>query len=268
MVVHNLSVSGHPSYVLANGLVVHNCHRIGARTWSMVPARFPAKHRLGVSATLRRKDGCERVFLDHLGPIRFTATEQRLGVQVRKVDTGYKLVKTAKFNPALASRPLLLTFMISNVSRNRTVVRQLAQALAKGRKCLIVSERLEHLDKLEALFRAEWAAGSTDPVPSTGFYVGGMSSGERDVSATKRAIFATYQYVSEGLDIPDLDTLFLATPWSDIEQVVGRIQRPHPTKKPPIVVDFRDDEITMFRRNGELRDRYYRKVVTPPGKAA
>jgi superfamily II DNA or RNA helicase len=74
-------------------------------------------------------------------------------------------------------------------------------------------------------------------------------------------IFATSQYVSEGLDIPAIDTLVLATPMYDVEQAVGRIQRPLEGKKDPIVVDIRDDNIRIFRAAGEARDRFYPRVT-------
>ena len=60
--------------------------------------------------------------------------------------------------------------------------------------------------------------------------------------------------------VPRLDTLVMATPIYDPEQSWGRILREHPEKKPPIIVDLRDDSIAMYRRWGENRDTYYEKV--------
>lgn len=92
-----------------------------------------------------------------------------------------------------------------------------------------------------------------------GFYVGGMAENELDRSAKCQVLFATYQMCSEGLDIPDLDTQVLATPVSDMEQVAGRILRTFPglVKKPPIIVDFRDDTVGRFRRMGQGREKFY-----------
>ena len=61
----------------------------------------------------------------------------------------------------------------------------------------------------------------------------------------------------EGLDIPKLDTLILATPMSDIIQSVGRILRVHDEKKEPIVVDIIDDRVKMCKKLYFLRNKTY-----------
>ena len=71
--------------------------------------------------------------------------------------------------------------------------------------------------------------------------------GERDltISATRDLLLATYQMASEGLDIPELDTLFLVTPRGDVEQAVGRILREAENKKEPMVIDIVDPQIPI-----------------------
>lgn len=260
--VHSLAKKAYPrEFYTWPGLVIFDeVHRVGARTWSVVPAKFRSRWRLGVTATPRRKDGCERVFRDHIGPVLFRATEERLPFKVRRVWTEYKPPKSDRVNLGLAGKAMLLTLMAANPNRNAVIVAQLMEALRAGRKVIVLSERLEHLDRLEAMLRASWKADPANPVPTMGRYVGGMTANERTASETCQVIFATYQYAAEGLDIPPLDTAFLALPYSDVEQSVGRIQRPSPGKKSPVVVDFRDDHIAMFRRSGETREAFYRKA--------
>lgn len=65
--------------------------------------------------------------------------------------------------------------------------------------------------------------------------------------------------MSEGTDIADLDTLILSTPRSDVEQVVGRIQRPVSGKKSLLIID------PVFgtkhnKRMAEKRKRVYDKL--------
>jgi superfamily II DNA or RNA helicase len=240
------------------GLVIFDeAHRVGAETFSRAPMRFRARYRLGVSATPRRKDGCEDAFFHHLGKVLFTSVEQRLIPKIRRVWTEFKLVHTGSLNPSLVSKQVLLKFLCGNKARNAVIVEQLVKAAAAGRKPIVLSERLQHLDVLEADFKRRWDAVETGPAPSTGFYVGGMKEDELEDAAKARVIFATRQFAEEGLDIPELDTIFLTTPMSDVDQAVGRILRPAAGKKEPIVVDFRDENVSLCKKAGDSRERFY-----------
>ena len=257
--VHSLAKPGRypDSFYNWPGLVITDeTHRVGAKTWSPVPAMFPSRYRVGVTATPRRKDGCENVFFYHIGRILFRAKEKRLLPRVRRVWSNFRFVKTPNFNPNVCSRSIQINILCKSRARNRLIIDQLVLAVKAGRKILVLSERLEHLATLEKLLLKEMDGNE----PSTGYYVGGMSPDERRESATKTVIFATVQYAAEGMDIPPLDTLFMTTPNSDVEQAVGRILRPFEGKKEPVVVDFRDDKVVRFRRNGEARDKYYKRL--------
>lgn len=239
-------------------IITDETHRIGASTWSAVPPKFAGRYRLGISATPRRKDGADNVFYYHLGELLFAATEQRMKPKIRKAHTQFSLVKTASLNPSLVSKNLLLKFMCANKARNQFIVEQLILALEAGRKVLVLSERLQHLADLETLFRLLWSR-NTGPIPSTGYYVGGMREEELEDASEARVIFATKQFAEEGLDIPAIDTLFLTTPMADIEQASGRILRPFEGKKDPIVVDFRDDKMSYCLRMAQSREKQYLK---------
>lgn len=260
--VHSVVSGGYPQefYDWPGLVIVDENHRMGARTWCPAPGLFRAKYRIGITATPRRKDGAENAFYYHIGPILFSAKEQRMRPKIRRVWTKFKLFQTDKFNPKLAPRSLLLRFLLGSKVRNRTIALQLVEAVKAGRKCLVVSEQLKHLATLEEMFLKEWPLdlGFT---PGIGYYVGGRTKTQLHEASQAQVIFATSQYSAEGLDIPSLDTLFLTSPLSDVEQVVGRILRPSEGKKDPIVVDFRDDEVKQFQRQGEKRDAYYDKVT-------
>lgn len=260
--VHSLSGRDYgPVFYDWPGLVITDeTHRIGAATWALVPPKFRARWRLGITATPRRKDGADNVFYYHIGEILFTASEQRMKPKVRRVWTDFKLIKTATLNPSLIPKSLLLKFMCANKSRNKAIVKQLVLALNAGRKVLVLSERLAHLTAMEFELKEQWK-DEGEKLPSIGYYVGGMTEDALEVAAKARVIFATRQFAEEGLDIPALDTLLLTTPMSDVEQAVGRILRPFEGKKEPVVVDFRDDNISYCMKMGESRDKFYKRVA-------
>jgi superfamily II DNA or RNA helicase len=62
----------------------------------------------------------------------------------------------------------------------------------------------------------------------------------------------------EGFDVPTLNTLIMATPRPDIDQIVGRILRTERSKRtiPPLIVDLVD---TTFRRQFQERLNLYKK---------
>lgn len=265
--VHSLASHDYPrEFFDWPGLViVDEVHRIGAATWSPVPARFRARYRIGLSATPKRKDGADNVFLYHIGEVLYASEEQQLRPKIRRVPTDFHFVKTERFNPNLAPKSLQLNFLCGSVPRNKMIHDRLVMAIEAGRKVIVLSERLKHLFSIESELKRSWTGKG--PVPTTGFYIGGQTEDQLEEAAQAQCILATYQFAAEGLDIPALDTVFLATPMGDVEQAVGRILRQHEGKKEPIVVDFRDDKVGKFKRYGESRDKLYRRIAVPEGSA-
>lgn len=245
------------------GLVVADeCHRVGAPTWGPIPRRFPAEWFLGLSGTMRRADGAEAVFKDTFGDVLFSHKESYLKPKLHFVNSRFKL--SENINPRLVKRPFLINWLAKNTTRNDLLVRTLADAVQRGRKILLVSERLEHLDVLTEGLRKRLP---THPF-TVGHFVGGRKPAELKAAAQAQVVAATLQLVLEGLDIPELDVLVMATPFSDPEQAVGRILRLHPGKKEPVVVDVRDDGVPRLRAMGEYRDRFYLDLgwlQAPPG---
>lgn len=79
----------------------------------------------------------------------------------------------------------------------------------------------------------------------------------------KNYLFATYSLAKEGLDIPRLDRLFLATPvkyHATVIQSIGRIARTFEGKEAPICYDFVDNGIGYCVKAYEERCRHYRKA--------
>ena len=78
----------------------------------------------------------------------------------------------------------------------------------------------------------------------------------------KKYLFASYSLAKEGLDVPRLDRLFLASPCkysAIITQSVGRVRRTFEGKTTPIVFDFVDD-IGFCQGAWKKRCTAYRKM--------
>jgi superfamily II DNA or RNA helicase len=123
-----------------------------------------------------------------------------------------------------------------------------------GRKLLVLSDRREHLVALETGFKA---AGLTD----IGYYVGGMKQKDLDISATKHIILGTFAMASEGMNIPTLNAVLLATPKSAIEQSVGRILRLRPDERTvqPLILDVVDAPFRECLGQWAKRRKFYKE---------
>ena len=127
---------------------------------------------------------------------------------------------------------------------------------------LVFSHSLDHLRRMKEELEKTWTG---KPIKSD-YFIGGMTEEDRDQASLADCIFATFQMAADALDIPPLDTVVLATPIRNPEQPVGRILRPYPGKKDPIVVDIRADDVPVCRDYAESRDRIYERLYPQPDK--
>ena len=250
-------------------IICDECHRSGSRTWSDTLNMFPAKYKLGLSATPRRKDGCENIFFWSIGPIGYVAKTKPIAFKVKKVDTGWTYKETIM-------KPQALSMMSVDQYRNRRIVDELVKALTAGRKVLVMGERLNMLEGIKidlekvmpgisiGIYCGEWFESTADRPEKykrkkSTRKMRKVTKAEKELAAGCRVILATRQTVEEGFDVQDLDTLALVTPISDPEQAVGRIRR-HPregqTKKDPIVIDFVDN-VGFAQSSFKWRKQFY-----------
>jgi hypothetical protein len=85
-----------------------------------------------------------------------------------------------------------------------------------------------------------------------------MKQIQLDMSSEKQIIIGTYEMAQEALDIADLDTLILASPFKgDLTQTVGRILRAQ-NRYDPLIIDIVDN-ILPFSNQSRNRLGYYMK---------
>ena len=136
--------------------------------------------------------------------------------------------------------------MINNICnytpRTDLIIEKLLPLYEEGRCILVLSDRRNHLLDIEN--------GLKKHDIESGYYVGGMKpQGLRDAQE-KNVILGTFSMASEGMDIPKLNTMILASPKSDIVQSVGRIlrQKKEIRKFTPLIIDI--DQISVFGAPG------------------
>jgi len=165
-------------------LVIDETHRVGAPTWAPLPPKFSAAFRLGLTATPRRIDGADNVFWWHLGKIVYKARTETPKPNVRMIK-----VRSTSLPPVVqrssVKSPIVINVLTRLKKRNRMAVTEMVKALKapSERKLFVLSERLDHLRKLESSLQAAWAeergaGGVPDEDLTTGFYVGEWFTGE------------------------------------------------------------------------------------------
>jgi superfamily II DNA or RNA helicase len=121
--------------------------------------------------------------------------------------------------------------------RNEFIIKIAKDSVDQGRRVLILTDRREH---------CQYFQKELGPVLS-GLYYGGLKESELEESSRKRVIIGTFAMAQEGLDIPILDTIILASPKSDITQAIGRIMRETPGKlNNPLIYDIADQWSVFF----------------------
>ena len=236
-------------------VIVDEVHVFGAPYFASVTPRFACRYILGMSGTVRRKDGLENVFKYIIGNQFFRASQKNRVFAT--IWPRYTPFQTTKFIDHL-DKSVLLNIIAKSKPRNQFIAMDIVRAVAKGRNPLVMSERIEMLQNISQF--VEKIAQKNNLSISHGFYIGGRTKDELDVAAKATVVYSTYQLAKEGIDIPRLDTLMAASPVSDNEQAVGRVCRKLEGKKVPIVCDYIDQAIRRFDDLYHTRLQLYRSI--------
>jgi len=251
-------------------IIVDECHHISATSFERIVRKCPARYRLGLSATVVRKDGQHPIVMMNLGEVRYSNT--RINTEplfAQKVfprftdfnfKTGQGTTDTKKIEPTAIQDIFRSLYM--NEIRNKLIVQDILEAYREGRECLVLSERLEHLDMLRDALQ-----GYTS---SLFVLKGGLGKKQAKAVMTaiqntpvheNKIILATGKYLGEGFDLPSLDTLFLVFPFSwkgMLVQYTGRLNRSSYGKKEIRVYDYVDEQVPVLSRMYGKRLKGYR----------
>lgn len=251
-------------------VIVDECHRCcqkaGALTmFAKVLNNLRARNKFGLSATVHRADGLIAGCFALLGGIQYIVPDECIADRVMQVEVDAVYTDTAMTQDmcnydGTINWNKLIAGLTSDKERNKIIVDSL-----EDKSTLILSNRLDHLETLISMLPTHMKAYSV-------FINGKMTTkkarAEREQSielmrtGEKKYLFATYQLAKEGLDIPRLERLILATPEKDyavIVQSVGRIARTFEGKSTPIVKDIVDYKIKTLYKKYKQRKTVYKK---------
>lgn len=255
-------------------IIVDECHRVtGTPTavsqFSKVLNSLAARHKYGLSATVHRSDGLVQATFALLGEVVYTVPTEAVADKIMKVGinpvpTGISLSRGCLNTDGTLNYAKLIGYLAESEDRNRLIVESITAD--RDKPALILSDRLGHLETLMSMLPADMRE---DAVMVSGKMTTKKGKAEREQaiadmrSGAKRYLFATYSLAKEGLDVPRLERLYMATPQKDyavITQAIGRIARTAKGKADPVAYDFVDDiqylvkaykkRCTTYRKNG------------------
>jgi superfamily II DNA or RNA helicase len=248
-----------PTLLNEYGLVVADeCHALGAPAAEAAIRQVAVRQWLGLTSTPYRADHMDAIITMQCGPIRHVMHRaESLGRELIVHDTAFETDEPGTDGPSIQA---IYDEIASDANRSRQICRDVARAHQVGRNCLVLSNRVDHVEQLVERLRA---AG----VPALVLH-GRLKPKERRAARAELArpggttpltLVAIDRVAGEGLDLPRLDTLFLAVPISfrgRVVQNLGRITRTtRPTSTAAQVHDYRDVRVPLLERMFRKRHR-------------
>ena len=251
------------------GLTIFDeCHHLGAAYFSRTLMKIQTAAQLGLSATPVRDDGLTKVFEWYLGPPVYweKTREPDATVTVRQIkflttEPEYNREQTDYKGDIVMAR--MLTQICESPERNMLIAKLLKELLKNpDRKILVLSERIEHLRKIEAALVSLLEEGTAYGVEvKIGYYIGGMKESVREKGAAdSNILFASYSMSSEAMNIKALNTVILASPRKKVEQSTGRILRQRKEERvvDPLILDITDSH-GIYVSQWRVRLQHYKQ---------
>ncbi|MFA6896906.1 MAG: DEAD/DEAH box helicase family protein [Patescibacteria group bacterium] len=249
------------------GLVlVDECHHIPAKTFRKVVTKLNPYYLYGLTATPKRKHNDEKLIYIFLGEILHEIDKDFNFPQKKEntaaANSGIKvIIKNTEidvpFKVKVDNFQVLSKIIIFDSSRNRLIADDVIKEAGGGNKCLILTERKEHVETLSYYFKSGYEIITL---------TGDLSEKQKKEKMKQihagnfQILIATGQLIGEGTDLPSLNRLFLVYPFSfegKLTQYIGRIQRGQNSDN--IIYDYRDAKIDYLEKFYKKRRKYYEK---------
>jgi len=208
-------------------LVADECHRTPSRTFSQTINKAKAKYKIGLSATIERKDGLHVLLDDYIGGNVLTVDDSAnyLIPKILVIDSGVELPT----GQVWADR---VTKLLEDPDYVQLLYDIIMIHTGKGRKVLALASRTDILYMLE------------EELESSMLVVGATKDREEKLKTVEdfNPLLGSMQIFSEGISLTHLDTLLICTPLNNrylLEQVIGRVVRKCSDKKQPLIIDIR-----------------------------
>jgi superfamily II DNA or RNA helicase len=250
-------------------IIVDECHHIPAKTFREVISQLNPKYIYGLTATPKRKHNDEPLIYMFIGNIIAQMEQAPSEIIAETAALPYKPVKTqvitretnleVPFKFTTDNFQLLAKLICFDTNRNQMIVKDIQEQTSLGKKVLFLSERRDHLEILSLYLK-----GLCETITISGE----DSNAKRAIKLKQiqtghyQTILSTGQFFGEGLDIPDIDCLIIAFPFSFEGKLIQYIGRMRGKDNQKTIIDYEDKKIAFLERQFKLRKRYYKKLTS------
>lgn len=230
-------------------LILDEMHHVPATTFTDVVQSSHARYRLGLSGTMKRKDGKHVMFQDFFGKDVYTPPQNNT------VAPTIQLLKTGLSIPSAETWADKITKLLSDPEYIEFIATIAVIKARKGHKVLVIADRIDFLTRVAGLC-GEAAVVVVGETQDRDAEIAKIKDGRANILCGSRQIF------SEGISVNELSCVILATPIANhplLEQIIGRIMRISPGKLKPEVVDIQFNGFAERKQNSMRIDLYVEK---------
>lgn len=218
-------------------VIVDEVHHCVATTFTKFLENSHARYKIGLSGTLKRKDGLNVMFKDYFG---FTIYSPEVANTLPPIIHRYKVPLEVSGNQAVpwADRASAVYY---NPLYTKTLASLASLYYHMGHRVLLVSERTIVLNNMQEILEGQgadvWVIQGSTPEADRLRILKEVAEAPSGILLAAQSIFA------EGISLNELSCIILASLINNeslLEQLVGRVQRivPDGRKLDPVVVDL------------------------------
>lgn len=239
-------------------IIIDECHHIPAKTYRTLLAQLPTRYLYGLTATPYRKFSDGKLIFLFLGEIiaelAMPKDAPRNAMSIKIRETNFEV----PFNPKTDRFEVLSKILVHDSARNELVLKDARGELDRRKKVVLLTERREHIESLHQYLKSTYEvitlSGEDSEISRKAKWLQ-LQQGHFQVLIT------TGQLFGEGMDLANLDCLFLCYPFSfegKLVQYIGRVQRGESLSK---IYDYNDIQVPYLHRMFLKRNAYYRKLA-------
>lgn len=242
-------------------IIVDECHHIPAKSFREAIVNFNSFYLYGLTSTPKRKNNDEKMIYVYIGNILYNA-EQSEQIQQNKTKAEINIRETSLYAPfdyKIDKYETISRILIHDTQRNALIIEDIEKHVNRFKTILVLTERKAHVDILNLYLKDKFETitiHGDDSEQNRKSKLAQLKQGHYKI------VISTGQYFGEGVDIDNLECLFITYPFAfegKLVQYIGRIQR---SGKPPVIFDYRDARIDYFDKMFKQRNRYYKKLLT------